>query len=476
MTDYNLIAIGGGSAGLVTTYIGAAVKAKVALIERHKMGGDCLNTGCVPSKALIKSSRIVANIKNHKKYGISAAHCEIDFEKVMNRVKEVIKKIEPHDSVERYTSLGVDCITGEAKIIDRHTVEVNGKRLTTKNLILALGADPFVPPLPGLNDVSWVTSDTIWNLNTLPKKFLVLGGGPIGCELAQAFSRLGSKVTILEKLPQILPREDKDVAKAMEHAFLSEGINIKIGVGAKEAKKIGSRQFILCDDNSEIDFDVLLVAVGRRARTHGIDWKSLGIELNQNGTIKVDRYLRANGSNIYACGDVVGPYQFTHVASHQAWYASVNALFSPFKKFKADYRVIPRVTYTEPEVGSVGMSEQEAEKSSIPYTVTKYNIDDLDRAIAESEEEGFIKVITKAGKDEILGVTIVAHNAGEILSEYTLAMKHNIGLKGIMATIHPYPTMSESNKYVAGVWTKNHAPQFLLKMVAIYHSIRRNFF
>lgn len=474
---YNLVVIGAGAAGLVSAYIAAAVKAKVALIERHKMGGDCLNTGCVPSKALIKTAKVVHQMRTAERYGIKSAKFELDFAEVMARVQTVIKDIEPHDSVERYTSLGVECIHGEAEVIDKHTVTVAGRTLKTKAMILALGAEPAVPSIPGLKEAGFRTSDTLWDMQELPKRLVVLGGGPIGCELTQAFCRLGSNVTQVEMAPRILPREDPEVAELISNVFTKEGVHLLTGAKAKDVRQSGANKELVCElangQSKIVPFDEIIVAVGRKARTDGWNWKKLGAELNSNGTLKVDPFLRVNGDNIYACGDVAGPYQFTHVASHQAWYSAVNALFSPLKKFKADYRVIPWVTFTDPEVAQVGLSEQTARAQGISYEVTTYGLDDLDRAIAESEAIGRIKVLTKPGKDEILGANIVGHGAGEMLAEFTSAMHHGIGLNKILGTIHPYPTFSEGVKYAAGNWKKAHAPATILAYLQKFHGWRR---
>lgn len=478
MTEkYNIVVIGGGAAGLVSAYIAAAVKAKVALIEREKMGGDCLNTGCVPSKALIRTARFVADMKKHQELGIKSVSYDFDFADIMDRVHQVIKKIEPHDSIERYEGLGVECITGEAKIIDPHTVEVNGRTLKTKNIILALGAAPFVPPIKGLDSVAYLTSENLWNLRTLPKRLIVLGGGPIGCEMAQSFSRLGSKVTQVEMAERILIREDADVAQVVIDRFKEEGVNLLTSAKATEVIHKDGEKLLVCElkdgSRKEVPFDEIIVAVGRRARTDGIDWGKLGITLNGNGTIKTDPYLRANGSNIYACGDVAGPYQFTHTAAHQAWYCAVNALFSPFKKFKVDYRVISWCTFTDPEVAQVGLNETAAKAQGVPYDVTTYGVDDLDRAIADSENHGLVKVLTVPGTDKIIGATIVSHLAGELIGEFVSAMKHGFGMNAILGTIHAYPTYIEANKYAAGNWKKANAPAFALKILAKYHAFRR---
>lgn len=480
--DTNMVVIGAGSAGLVSSYIAAAVKAKVTLIEKHKMGGDCLNTGCVPSKALIKAARTVNDIHKAKGLGIHIAEPTIDFPAVMERVRQVIRNIEPHDSVERYNSLGVDCLQGEATILSPWEVSVDGKTITTRNIVIATGARPFIPPIPGLDQLDYLTSDNLWGINELPKRLLVLGGGPIGCELAQAFSRLGSKVTIVMRRSHLMPREDQDVSEFIRQKFIAEGIEVltdhqPVSFEIRE----GENTVLLettdksTDENKtkEISFDTVLVALGRKANTEKLGLENLGIELNANGTVTVDEYLRSRYPNIYACGDVAGPYQFTHTASHQAWYVAVNALFGCFKKFKVDYSVIPWATFTDPEVAHVGLSEADAKAKDIPYEITKYGMDDLDRAIADNMAEGFVKVLTVPGKDKILGATIVGYHAGDILTEFVTAMKQGLGLKKILGTIHSYPTISEANKFAAGEWSRAHAPQAILRWVGKYHGWQR---
>ena len=464
--DYNMIAIGGGSAGLVTSYIAAAVNAKVALIETDKMGGDCLNTGCVPSKALIRSAKFVSEAKKSEKLGVKTSKVEVDFPNVMGRVHNVIKKIEPHDSVERFTGLGVDCITGYAKITGKHSVEVNGKTITARAIVVATGAMPLVPPIPGLDTIDYLTSDNLWEVTELPKRLVVLGGGPIGSEMAQAFARLGSEVTIVEMADQLLTREDNEVIDLVTDTFKGDGIKVLTGHKASKFEKRGDEQVLFAEHNGqmvEIVADKILVALGRRPRTQGFGLEELGVELNKNGTIKVNDYLQSNVKSIYACGDVAGPYQFTHTAAHQAWYAAVNGL-QPFKKFKVDYRVIPWVTFTDPEVARVGLNEKDAKEQNIAVEVTTYGIDDLDRAIADGTDYGFVKVLTPPGKDTILGVTIVGNHAGDLLAEFVLAMKYGLGLNKILGTIHSYPTMSEANKYLAGEWKKAHKPEWALKI------------
>lgn len=475
--DNNLVVIGGGSGGLVTSYIAAAVKAKVTLIEKHKMGGDCLNTGCVPSKALIRTAKHLSHIKRSAEFGIKEPEVEFDFSEVMDRVQNVIKAIEPHDSVERYTELGVDVVTGEAKIISPWEVQVKTdegvKTITTRSIVIAAGARPFMPPIPGLDQVDPLTSDNIWNIRELPKRLLVLGGGPIGCELTQSFARLGSQVTQVEMLPCLMIREDPEVSEAVMAKFKQEGVDIRVGHTAKEFIIEKGEKVMIAEHEGQsvrIPFDQVLVAIGRAANVTGYGVEELGITLSPRKTIETNGFQETNYPNIYACGDVAGPYQFTHTAAHQAWYAAVNALFGQFKRFKTDYSVIPWSTFTDPEVARVGLNEQDAKEQNIPYEVVTYGIDDLDRAIADSEAHGFVKVLTPPGKDKIIGVTIVGEHAGDLIAEFVLAMKHGLGLNKILGTIHIYPTMAEANKYVAGVWKKKNAPQILLNWVSKYHA------
>jgi len=479
--DFNIIVIGAGSGGLVSAYIAAAVKAKVALIEKRAMGGDCLNTGCVPSKALIRTAKAAALSSQAKDLGFKSVSIDFDFADVMDRVQNVIKKIAPHDSIERYQSLGVDCIQGTARVISPYEVEVGGRRITARNLIIATGGSPLVPNIPGLQDHPYYTSDTIWNLRKLPRRLLIIGGGPIGCELAQAFQRLGSAVTIVEMAPSLLAREDADVSALISGTLRREGVTVLAGHKAKNfTLNQGVRSLVVESSHGErsvefldLEFDEVLLALGRRAHTEGFGLEDLGVRLEQSGTIEHDEFMRTNFPNIYCVGDVAGPYQFTHVAAHQAWYAAVNALFSPFKSFKADYRVIPRVTFTDPEIATVGLTEKDAAAKNIPYELTTYGIDDLDRAIADGDAHGLVKVLTVPGKDKILGATVVGAHAGEYFVEFVTAMKHGIGLNKILGTIHAYPTFAEANKYAAGVWKKAHAPQQLLRVVALFHSWRR---
>jgi len=479
--DRNMVVIGAGSAGLVSAYIAAAVKAKVTLVEKHKMGGDCLNFGCVPSKALIRSAKFLSHVKRAREFGIRTASADFSFKDVMDRVHRVIRAVEPHDSVERYTGLGVDVVRGEARMTSPWTVDItradgSKQTLTTRSIVIAAGARPFVPPIPGIDEVGCVTSDTVWGLTELPRRLVVLGGGPIGCELTQCFARLGSKVTQVEMLPRLMIREDPEVSEMVAHRFRAEGVDVRVGTKAKAFKVVNGEKVMVAEHaggDVEIPFDVLLCAVGRVARTEGYGLETLGIPVTRQRTVEVNDFMQTIYPNIYACGDVAGPYQFTHTAAHTAWYCAVNALFGRFRKYKVDYSVVPWATFTEPEVARVGLNETEAKEKGVAHEVTTYGLDDLDRAIADGEAEGLVKVLTVPGKDRILGVTIVGEHAGDLIIEYITAMKHGIGLNKILGTIHIYPTLVEANKYVAGNWKRAHAPQGVLKWVERYHAWMR---
>jgi pyruvate/2-oxoglutarate dehydrogenase complex dihydrolipoamide dehydrogenase (E3) component/uncharacterized membrane protein YdjX (TVP38/TMEM64 family) len=481
--DRNLIVIGAGAGGLVTAYIAAAVKARVTLVEAHKMGGDCLNYGCVPSKALIRSAKLAHQMRHGARYGLHDTEPVLSFRAVMQRVRDVIRDIEPHDSVERYTGLGVEVLQGHARLVDPWTVEIalNGggtQRLTARSIVLATGARPFVPPLPGIEQVKCVTSDTLWDrfatLDHPPARLVVLGGGPIGCELSQAFSRLGSQVTQVEMAPRLLLREDEEVSAFAREALQADGVQVRTGQRALRCERDDATQWLVVDNagrEERIAFDHLICAVGRVARLEGFGLAELGIPTGR--VIETNEYLQTIYPHIYVVGDAAGPYQLTHVAAHQAWYAAVNALFGEWRRFKVDYRVIPWTTFIDPEVARVGLNEQEAREQGLAFEVARFDIGELDRAIADSEASGFVKVLTEPGKDRILGVTIVGAHAGELLAEYVLAMKHGLGLNKVLGTIHTYPTLAEANKYAAGTWKRAHAPQGLLRWVQRYHDWKR---
>lgn len=481
--DRNLIVIGGGAAGLVSAYIAAAVKAKVTLVETHKMGGDCLNYGCVPSKALIKSAKLAHQMRHAEHYGLNAGEPDFSFSKVMARVHRVISEVAPHDSVERYTSLGVDVLQGYARITDPWTVEIKlndgtTQTLTTRSIVIATGARPFVPPLPGIEEVGYVTSDTLWEefakLYDAPRRLVVLGGGPIGCELAQSFARLGSQVTMVGRNERVMPREDVEVSELARAALEADGVEVLTGHNTVRCEKEGEQKYIVVEHQGQsrrIEFDALLCAVGREARLTGFGLEALGIETKK--TVTTNDYLETLYPNIFAAGDVAGPYQFTHTAAHHGWYVAVNALFGDFRKFKVDYSAVPWSIFIDPEVARVGLNELEAKEKGITHEVTRYGMDELDRAIADGTARGFVKVLTVPGKDKILGVTIVGEHAGDLLAEFVLAMQHGLGLNKILGTIHIYPTMAEANKYAAGEWKRNHAPQRILAWLERYHAWKR---
>lgn len=474
--DRNLVVIGAGAGGLVTSYIAAAVKAKVTLIEKHKMGGDCLNTGCVPSKALIRTSRFLADVKKAESLGIHCAEVKFEFSDVMTRVHKIISEVEPHDSIERYSKLGVECITGEAKVISPWEVEVNGQVLSARNIVLATGGRPRIPPIPGIDQVDLLTSDTIWGLTERPERLLILGAGAIGCELGQCFTRLGSQVTIVIRGDQILPKEDTDVAQMVEQHLCDDGLKILHQHTPKQFSTTDDGYQLVCDNQGNkviVPFDRVLVATGRVANLKNLGLEALGIDTEDRDLLEVDRFLQTRCPSILACGDLVGPYQFTHAAGHQAWYAAVNALFGNVKKFAVDHRFIPFTTYTSPEVARIGLNEKEATKRGIPYEVTQYDMSDLDRAITDQAAYGMVKVLTPPGKDRIIGVTLVGDHAADMLAEFALAMRHGLGLNKILGTIHAYPTFPEGNKYAAGEWKRAHTSPRILAWLEKYHSWRR---
>ncbi|OGG99941.1 MAG: pyridine nucleotide-disulfide oxidoreductase [Candidatus Lambdaproteobacteria bacterium RIFOXYD1_FULL_56_27] len=475
--DYNLIVIGAGAAGLTGAYLAAASKAKVLLVERHKMGGDCLNTGCVPSKALLRTGKILSYIRRANEFGLAGATAQVDFALVMERVQAVIRQVAPHDSIDRYQSLGVEVQIGEARLTGPHQVEVGGRTYSARAILLATGARPLVPPFKGLEQIPYSTSDNLWDLRTQPKELLVLGGGPIGCELAQAFGRLGSQVKIVNLAAHLLDREDPEVAQLIEKRFQQEGIKLFNSHKALEFGREEGRPYLLAQGPVgpvKIGFDHALIALGRQANSEIPGAKELGIHLRGNGTVEANPFLQTNLPHIFVAGDLTGPYQFTHTAGHQAWYAAVNALFDPFKKFKVDYSVIPWCTFVDPEVAHVGLNETEAKQQGLDYQVTHYPLADLDRAIADAETQGFVKVLTQGSKDRILGVTIVGSHAGDLIAEFVLAMKQGRGLNQILGTIHIYPTLAEANKMAAGAWKRTHLPKGLLALVELFHRWRRS--
>lgn len=473
--DRNLVVIGAGAGGLVTAYIAATVRAKVTLIEAEKMGGDCLNTGCVPSKALIRAGRAAHEMRTAATFGLEPVEPSVRFPALMERIAAIIREIEPNDSVERYTELGVDVRIGHARIVDPWTVEIDGgERLTTRSIVIAAGGEPLVPDIPGLEAAGYLTSDTMWEAlskrDEMPRRIVIVGGGPIGTEMAQAFARLGAEVTLVEQGPRIVPNEDEEVSDFVAVTLRAAGVDILTGHEATRCE--GKTLVTRCDSvESAVAFDEIIIAVGRKARLTGYGLEELGIPTD--GIVVTNDNLETLYPNIFAAGDVAGPYQFTHFAAHQAWYAAVNALFGALRKFRTDYSVLPWVTYTDPEVAHVGLTEAMAREQGTAFEIVRYDVAHLDRAVTESANRGFVKLLVQPGKDRILGVTIVAHNAGEMLAEYVLAMKHGIGLNKLLGTIHAYPTMAEANKYAAGEWKKAHKPERVLRLLERYHAWRR---
>ncbi len=479
--DNNMLVIGAGAGGLVTAYIAAALKARVTLIEKQRMGGDCLHTGCVPSKTLIRTSKLLHDVATARQRGVSHATAQADFAEIMRHVQATIDKIQPHDSVERYQALGVNVIEGEAMLETPWRVSIKTasgeQRVSSRNIVIASGASPFVPDIPGLQQCDYYTSDSVWTMPRPPHNLLVLGAGAIGCELAQAFSRLGINVSMVEREQRILQKEDADVAASVHQQFIDEGITLYTGTTAQLFKRELGKQVLVAQQATQtitLEFDAVLIALGRKPQVAGFGLEQLGVKLSARQTIEVNPFLQTNYPNIYACGDVAGPFQFTHVAAHQAWHAAVNALFGRFKRFKVDYSYIPWATFVDPEVARVGLNEQEAKRQQIPVEVSMVPLSELDRAITDGVAKGFIKVLTVPGRDKILGVTIVGEHAGDLIAEYVLAMKHGLGMNKILTTPHIYPTLAEANKYAAGQWKRQHAPQAVLKWLARYHRWNRD--
>lgn len=475
--DRNVIVIGAGAAGLVSAYIATALRAKVTLVEAAHMGGDCLNTGCVPSKALIRIARAAHEVRQAARFGIVTPQSEVNFAAAMRQIGAAVARVAPHDSVERYRRMGVDVRHGHAHIRTPWCVEVAGEPITTRAIVIAAGAEPVVPDLPGLAQAGYFTSDTVWQIKTLPKRLAVLGGGPVGCELAQAFARLGSRVTLVQRAKRLLTREDDEVSAFASDRLRGDGVQVLTAHKAVAVESGSEGKVLVCEhagDRVDCPFDALLVAIGRLPRTRGYGLEELGIPTTPKHTIKTDAYLKTLYPDIYACGDVAGPWQFTHASAHQAWYATVNALFGGIKGFRVDTRLMPAVTFIDPEIARIGLNEREARASGTAYEVTRYDMAELDRAIAEQATSGFVKVLTIPGRDRILGATVVGERAGEVIAEFCLAMRHRIGLSGILATVHAYPTFAEANQHVAGAWRRAHAPERVLRWLERWHRWQRH--
>ncbi len=497
--DRNVVVIGAGAGGLVSAYIAASAQAKVTLVEAKAMGGDCLNYGCVPSKALIQSAKVAHLARTAAPFGVMTSTVSVDWPAVMRRIRAVITSIAPHDSAARYQAMGVDVREGHATILNPWTVEISSpgqtpQRLTTRSIVIATGAQAIVPAIPGLQEVGFATSDTLWEqleqYSSVPKRIVILGGGPIGCELAQALARLGAKVTLVESAARVLVREDREVSSLVKNALAADGVEVLTshtalrfetpndGNGQEKTLWLvntGSAQDEINNEFS-LPFDLLLCAVGRRARLGSLGLEALGISTEH--TVHTNDYLQIVIPNIFAAGDVAGPYQFTHTAAHQAWYATMNALFGDFKRFKVSYHAVPCVTFVAPEVARVGLNEQDALAQGVAYEVTRFDVADLDRALCDAANpktspSGWVKVLTAPGRGTILGVTIVAAHGAEMLAEYVLAMRHGLSLNHVLQTVHTYPTWGEANKYAAGIWRRAHAPQWALTLSRRLHDWRR---
>lgn len=495
--DTNLVVIGAGAGGLVSAYVAAAAGAKVTLVEARALGGECLNYGCAPSGALIQSAKVAQQVRVAAQFGVQVPPVALDWPALMARIASAIASIAPHDSVQRYTDLGVDVdvVQGYARIVNPWTVEVtrpgqNAQRIHTRSIVIAAGAQPVVPDLPGLQDVGFATSNTLWAqlaaYSALPRRIVVLGGGPIGCELGQAFARLGASVTLIEADSRLMAREDEDVSALVQAALERDGVQVRTAHTALRCHRSasqsigpGEKNLVLCDAASGLEttlaFDLLLVAIGRHARLNGYGLEALGIDTER--TVPTNAYLQTVFPTIYAAGDVARPYhQLTHAAAHQAWYATVSALFGDFKRFAVHYRHLPQATFVAPEVARVGLNEQEAQTQGLAYQVTRFDLADLDRALCDAGNTpptGFVKVLTPPGQDRILGVSIVAPQAADMLAEYVLAMRHGLGLKAILGTVHAHPTFVEANKHAAGAWQRSHVPQWLLRLARAFHAWRR---
>jgi pyruvate/2-oxoglutarate dehydrogenase complex dihydrolipoamide dehydrogenase (E3) component len=474
--DRNLVVIGAGAAGLTAAYIAATLKARVTLVEKDRMGGDCLYTGCVPSKSLIRTARLLSDIRRARAFGIAEASARFDFAEVMERVQRVIRQIEPHDSAQRFEGMGVECLRGEATLASPHVVEVRtegGMRtLATRAIVLATGATPALPTIEGIDAMNALTSETLWSLRRLPGRLLVLGGGPVGCELAQCFARFGSQVTLLESGTRLLSREDPEFSELVRARFVAEGIDVRLAHEARHFLTTNGARSVLArhaGGEVQIPFDTLLCALGRVPNTAGYGIEALGLRTSESGTLKTDAYMQTSHSSIYACGDVAGPYQFTHAASQQAWYATVNALFGRLRRFRPDDTPMPWTTFTDPEVARVGLNQTEAEEKGTAFETTRYCLAELDRAITDEAGEGLVKVLTTPGRDDILGVTIAGERAGELIAEFVAAIKNGIGLNGILGTVHVYPTFVEANRYAAAEWRQAHLPSWALSLMQRYH-------
>ncbi|MGV6825383.1 MAG: FAD-dependent oxidoreductase [bacterium] len=473
--DYNLVVIGGGAAGLVAAYAGASMRAKVALIEQDRMGGDCLNTGCVPSKALLHLAGLRAKSARAAELGLATGVSSPRLESMMDHVVEAIESIAPHDSRERYESLGVEVISGSATIVSPWEVSVGDRQLTTRAMVVATGASPWIPPIKGIEDIAYLTTETVWSLSQLPEHLTIIGGGAVGCELAQAFRRLGARVTIIEMASGLMGQADSDVAEAVFETLVADGVEVMTSCVPVSIRS-GDAPVLFCNQMGKelaLPVDQLLVAVGRRPLLDGLEGEGMELGRDESGSLRSDEYLATAYPNIFAAGDVTSGAQLTHAAGSQGWTAAVNALTQGLWRSRADASVMPQVLYTEPEVATVGATSRQLDAEGVSYEVTKYDLADLDRAITDRSGNGFVKILTAKGNDRILGAAIVAPRAGEMIMEYVLAMKHGLGLRKLLATIRPYPSYADAGKLAAGLWQKEHLPIALLEWLQRFNRFRR---
>ena len=471
---YHLVVIGAGTAGLVSAAGAAGLGARVALIERRLMGGDCLNYGCVPSKSIIRAARAWSDANNAgARFGGPPVAGSGSFQSVMERMRQLRARISRHDSVERFKNLGIDVFLGEGRFIGSDAIEVDGNRLNFRRAIVATGARPSLPPIPGCSEGCYLTNETLFTLTELPRRFGVIGGGPIGCEIAQSFARLGSRVTLFDLAPQILIREDPDAAKIVEQSMLRDGIALPLGVMIERIESTAGGKtihFEVYGQASSATVDEILLAVGRTPNVDGIGLEAAGVDFNNRG-IRVDDKLRTTNRRIYAVGDVASEFKFTHAADALARIAIQNSLILPTAK--ASKLVIPWCTYTTPEIGHVGMYAKEAKRQGVEIETVTVPLSDVDRAVLDDAAEGFLRLLVEKGKDRILGATIVAENAGDILGELTLAVTNGVGLNKIAATIHAYPTQAEVLKKAADTWRRGKLTPTIQKILDLFFKILR---
>jgi pyruvate/2-oxoglutarate dehydrogenase complex dihydrolipoamide dehydrogenase (E3) component len=471
---YNVVVIGAGTAGLVSASGAAGLGAKVALVERDLFGGDCLNVGCVPSKCLIRSSRVAHEARNTDQFGVSVAGVEVDFPAVMERVRRLRARISRHDAVQKFVNKDIDVFLGEGRFVGPHCVEVGEQRLDFDKAVIATGSRPRQPDIKGIEQAGYLTNETIFSLTERPDRLLVIGGGPLGCELAQAMQRLGSRVCIAERASQFLRREDTDAARILAESFQRDGIDVMLDTQARRVSRDGEDRVVqLVTDGKErtIRVDDILVGIGRQPNVEDLNLEAAGIEYTKRHGVEVDDRLRTTNHDVFAAGDVCLKYKFTHTADAAARIVVQNALFWGRKKFSA--QTIPWCTYTDPEIAHVGMYEHQAEERGIEVATFTQPLEDVDRAVADGEEEGFVKVHVRKGSDEILGATVVARHAGEMLSEITTAMNGDVGLAELAHVIHPYPTQAEAIRHTADAYNRTRLTPLAQKLTSSLMSWRR---